>query len=78
MVMKQSKITASKLKAQLLGVLDEVSASGRPVVVTKFGKPVARLVPVDEKSPLAGSVTFLVSEDELIRPIDADWDADAK
>lgn len=76
MVMKLTRITATKLKAQLLGVLDEVAASGRPVVVTKYGKPVARLLPIDEESPLTGSVTFLVPEEELIGPIDVAWEAD--
>jgi prevent-host-death family protein len=75
MVMSDRIYTATRLKAELLGVLDEVEASGQPVVVTKHGRPVARLVPATEPAPLAGSVSFLVGDDELIAPLDEPWDA---
>lgn len=77
MVMESGKttITATKLKAQLLQVLDEVAGAGGPVVVTKFGKPVARLVPIDDEPPLRGSVEYLVDDDDLIKPIDVQWNA---
>lgn len=77
MVMKpdETTITATKLKAHLLQVLDEVAGLGGPVVVTKFGKPIARLVPIEDDQPLRGSVEFLVSDDELIKPLDVEWDA---
>ncbi|MEV4422466.1 type II toxin-antitoxin system Phd/YefM family antitoxin [Patulibacter sp. NPDC049589] len=75
MVMGEISYTATRLKAELLGVLDRVQASGEPVTVTKHGRPVARIVPIDDEAPLAGSVRFLTDEDELLRPIDVDWDA---
>ena len=75
MVMSERIYTATRLKAELLGVLDEVEASGRPVIVTKHGHPVARLVPAIEPAPLAGSVTFLVDDDQLLAPSDEPWDA---
>jgi prevent-host-death family protein len=31
-------------------VVDEVSKSGRPAVVTKHGKPVAAVVPIDQEA----------------------------
>ena len=68
-------ITASRLKAHLLGVLDEVAASGEPVTVTKHGRPVARIVPIADAAPLRGSVEFRVSDDELVAPLDETWDA---
>lgn len=77
MVMNETTYTATRLKAELLGVLDRVQASGEPVVVTKHGRPVARLVPIDDAAPLAGSVRFLVDEDELLLPIDVDWKAES-
>jgi len=40
-------IGAAKFKAQCLGLLDEVQAKREPVLVTKNGKPVAKLVPLD-------------------------------
>lgn len=67
--------TATRLKAELLGVLDDIARSGEAVVVTKHGRPVARIVPVDEDSPLLGSVRFNVGDDELLEPVDVSWDA---
>jgi prevent-host-death family protein len=74
MVMPRS-ITASRFKAQCLGLLDDVAATGDEIVVTKHGRPVARVVAISEAEPLLGSVSFEVSDDELIAPLDADWDA---
>lgn len=41
-------IPAAKFKAGCLKIMDEVQAGREPVLITKKGKPVARLVPVDE------------------------------
>jgi prevent-host-death family protein len=41
-------MTASKFKATCLAVMDEVEAKREPVLVTKNGKPVAKLVPVEQ------------------------------
>ncbi len=40
-------IAAAKFKAQCLTVMDEVQAKREPVLVTKNGKPVAKLMPLD-------------------------------
>ena len=40
-------MAAAKFKAQCLAVMDEVQARREPVLVTKNGKPVAKLVPLD-------------------------------
>ena len=42
------KIAAAEFKAHCLAVMNEVSQSGRPVVITKHGKPVVKVVPADE------------------------------
>jgi prevent-host-death family protein len=42
------RIAAAQFKAQCLALMDQVSQSGRPIVITKHGKPVARLVPATE------------------------------
>lgn len=47
-------IAAGKFKATCLAVMDEVRAKRQPVVITKNGKPVAKMVPLDEEEdPLA-------------------------
>jgi prevent-host-death family protein len=40
------KIPAAQFKAQCLAVMDQVADSGRAVVVTKHGKPVVQITPV--------------------------------
>jgi len=41
----ETTIAVSKFKATCLSVISDVKRTGRPVTVTRFGKPVARLVP---------------------------------
>lgn len=69
-------IAAARFKAQCLKLLDEVSETGETIVVTKRGKPVARVEPVEEPRSLKGSVVYLVSDEELIAPIDEVWNAE--
>ena len=39
------KMQISKFKATCLAVLDRVGKTGNPILVTRFGKPVAQIVP---------------------------------
>jgi len=43
------KIAAGAFKAKCLAIMDEVKAKRQPVLITKHGKPVAKLVPVEEE-----------------------------
>lgn len=70
------EISASQFKARCLALLDEVAESGAELVVTKHGRPVARVAPIDDAS-LHGSVEQLVVDDELVAPIEVGWDAAA-
>lgn len=73
-------MAAGKFKATCLAVMDEVQAKREPVVVTKNGKPVAKLVPMplEDPDPIFG---FYKGKLEIIGDImapafDADeWDA---
>jgi prevent-host-death family protein len=73
--MSERTVPAGKFKAQCLAMLDEVAATGEEIVVTKRGRAVARVVSVETPSSLRGSVSFNVSDEELIAPLDVDWDA---
>lgn len=75
MTMVMEQMSASRFKAQCLSILDEVAESGSELVITKRGKPVAQVVPVDEEASLVGSVEQMVDDDELIEPIEGEWDA---
>jgi prevent-host-death family protein len=52
---KQETISASQLKTHCLSLLESV-AEGRSIIVTKRGRPIARLSPVAPvRKPLRGS-----------------------
>jgi len=72
------KVAASEFKAKCLGLLDEVAETGEPVVITKRGRPVARLTAIDDPHGLRGSVTFLASDEELIAPLGERWNAETE
>ena len=46
--MSKRTMTAARFRAECLQVLDTVASAGTEVLVTKRGKPVARIVPVYE------------------------------
>ncbi len=69
-------IAAGQFKAQCLRLLDEVAETGETIVVTKRGKAVAKLEPLEEPPSLEGSITFLVSDEELMEPILEPWDVE--
>lgn len=49
-------IPAGNFKTHCLGLMDEVERTRQPIVITKRGKPIAKLVPVDSaKDDLIGS-----------------------
>lgn len=74
MVCVERTISATQFKARCLSLLDEVAESGQEIVVTKRGRPVARLVPLAPAESLKGSVTYLVSDEEFIAPLYEDWE----
>ena len=58
-------INAAEFKAKCLKLIDEVAATHEPLIITKRGKPVAKVVPIVEESPkkmfgyMKGTVTIL-------------------
>jgi prevent-host-death family protein len=74
------KIPAGEFKAKCLQVLDEVQRLRMPIVITKRGKPVAKLVPLDDqRESFIGSMkgTMEIIGD-IIAPIDVKWEADGE
>jgi len=70
-------ITATRFKAECLGLLDRVAQTGDELVITKHGVPVARVVPPAAPRSLRGTVTYHVGDDELIAPLDDLWSVEA-
>ena len=72
-------VAAADFKANCLRLMDEVAQQRRPIIITKRGKPVAKLVPV-EREPIdlfgymAGTAKIC---GDIINPIeDAGWTGD--
>ena len=63
-----------EFKAKCLAVLDEVAATKGEVVITKRGRPVARVVPLEGPAEAALD-RLIVEQGDLVSPIDADWNA---
>lgn len=70
--MKQ--IAAAQFKARCLALLDEVDPDG--IVITKHGRPVARLIPFgSDSASLIGSLKGKVSIKGDLLSTRLDWDA---
>jgi prevent-host-death family protein len=74
-------VSAAKFKAGCLRLLDEVARQRRPIIITKRGKPVAKLAPVDEEpldlfGRMAGTIRIC---GDIIGPIgDLEWTGDTE
>ncbi len=71
-------IKASEFKAKCLKLMDEVAESGKHLVITKNGRPVARLAPLRNRPE-----TFFGRDSDKIRilgdiiePVPVDWEAE--
>jgi prevent-host-death family protein len=77
MGMKQ-EIAAGEFKAKCLHLLDEVEQSRKELIITKRGRPVARLVPVEQEAPqifgrMKGTCKIL---GDIVGPTGEKWEAD--
>jgi len=71
-------IKASEFKAKCLGFIDEVAETREPIIITKHGKPVGRLVPYHRKPASFFGLHrgVIKSHDDLMDPLDEAWDTD--
>lgn len=73
----ETTIGAGDFKAKCLQLLDAVAVQREPLIITKRGKPVAKLVPVPPQAALFGALAgSVVSESDIVSPIDDAWGAD--
>lgn len=78
------QMAAGEFKAKCLAIMDEVNETGRPLLVTKRGKPSIKVFPAwngrrkkdDFLGRLAGVMEIVGDPDDLIKPIFPleDWD----
>ena len=79
--MSEKTVTATQFKSDCLKLIDTMNRDREPVVVTRHGKPVAKLVPVEpagKRQSIIGSMKGTVlSYGDIISPASdtEDWDA---
>ena len=70
------RVPAAQFKSRCLALLDQVAESGRPVIVTKHGKPVVQIVQVErDEEDIFG---FLAGKGRVVGDIEnsvpaSDW-----
>lgn len=74
------EIAISKFKATCLAVLERVRRSGQPIRVTRFGKPVAEIVPPAPPKPTGNWLGSMAGTGEILGDIvspasdESDWE----
>jgi prevent-host-death family protein len=68
-------IAAGEFKAKCLKLLDQVAEERQALVITKHGKPVAKLIPMEPDvelfGALRGSGTIM---GDIISPLENEWE----
>ena len=70
-------MSAAEFKATCLELMDKVKATGAEYVITKHGKPVAKLVPcapLKKKSLLGCMKGTVLKYDRPFDPVPGEWD----
>jgi prevent-host-death family protein len=62
-------MAAGKFKVHCLAVMDEVQSKRQAVLITKRGKPVAKLVPVDKDGKKDDIFGFLAGKGKIVGDI---------
>lgn len=58
-------VPAGEFEQRCLALLDQVADTGMPIVVTKRGRPVARIVPIEPaRDVFSGSLRVLTENEE--------------
>ena len=72
-------LSATKFKAKCLQIMDDVQLYKKEITITKHGKPVVKLVPLEpkKKTKILGCMkgTCKITGD-IIPPIDVEWNAE--
>lgn len=73
------RIAAGKFKAQCLKVMEQVRSTREPVLITKRGQPLAKLVPAEKATDdfigrLEGEIKIVGDIESPVTPLE-DWDA---
>jgi prevent-host-death family protein len=64
-------IAITEVKANLLKLVTEIGETGDEIVITRRGRPIARLVPAASAHPLKGSL--VLPDDMAAYDLSAEW-----
>jgi prevent-host-death family protein len=71
-----TKVAVGEFKAKCLKLLNEVSETRKPIVITKRGKPLAKVVPIPSHKTLFGAMKGSgVILGDIISPLNVEWEA---
>lgn len=69
-------IPSGQFKTHCFSLLKEVAQNREALIITKHGKPIARVLPIADTSgenPLKNSIVF---ENDIVEPIGESWEAE--
>ena len=75
------EVAISEFKAKCLGILEEVRKTRKPIRVTRFGKPVAEVIPPSPGKTKARRLGSMVGTGRIVGDIvgsisdESEWDA---
>lgn len=71
-------IKASEFKVKCFKLMDEVANTGGELVITKYNRPIARLVPYRSKPPTLFGIDGdkIAILDDIITPFKTKWEVD--
>ena len=75
------EIAISEFKAKCLGILEEVRKTRRPIRVTRFGKPVAEVIPPSPAKSTGRRLGCMAGSGRIVGDIvgsispESEWDA---
>ena len=75
------EVAISEFKAKCLGLIEQVHKTKRPIRITRFGKPVADVVPTSPAAPkgdwLGSMADSIKIVGDIVSPVieETDWEA---
>lgn len=78
-IVAMDSIPVSKFKATCLARLEQVRRTGRPLLITKRGVPIAQVVPPTPPPPRSGFGVMagtVIEHGDIVAPLDeSEWEA---
>lgn len=60
------QVTMVELNKNANSIINRVHSSGEPATIIKHGKPIARILPINDRSPVEDALSYLTK----LKPVD--------